>query len=341
MNFPIPDYVNFQKFCRETYGSIENLISKAKNGDITAQADLGLAYSEGCGDLIPKDHDKAIGWLSTAVERGCERPFFLGKLGELLDRKGTPVNQRKAYEMYHRAARLGCTTSQLNLAEMYRCGVEGVVNEDLNEAFKWYKKAADEDSFELDSDLGVLERLYAGTMKKIESAVGSSKQRALAFLYKYYLEGECPEGRPQPTKAVYYLTRAAELGDTEAQLKLGQIYLNGSCEQIKDVAKAKRWLGKASASGDIRAKQVQLVYVDLQTIKLTKLFKVLKLTLIFCLRFTLVVPWSSVHAQAGSGLWVVSGGGWQVVGWMGRYKIVDPQSGPPSRPPYPPPQKKK
>ena len=97
-------------------------------------------------------------------------------------------------------------------------------------------------------------------MKVVESAVGGSKQRALAFLYKYYLEGDCPEGRPQPTKAVYYLTKAAELGDTEAQLKLGQIYLNGSCEQIKDVAKAKKWLGKASASGDVRAKQVCLVF---------------------------------------------------------------------------------
>ena len=254
MNFPIP---SFLQFCIETYGAIENLITKARNGNITAQADLGLAYSEGCGDLLPKDNDKAIGWLSTAVESGYEFPFVLGKLGELLDQKGTPLHRRKAFEMYHRAARLGCSSSQLNLAEIYRCGVEGVVNEDLNEAFKWYKKAAGEESLEVDSDLGVFGRLCVGTTKKVENLVGGPKQRALVFLYKYYLEGDCPEGRPQPTKAVYYLTRAAELGDTEAQLNLGQIYRTGSCEQIKDVAKAKRWLGKASSSGDERAKQVR------------------------------------------------------------------------------------
>jgi len=75
-------------------------------------------------------------------------------------------------------------------------------------------------------------------------------------LYKYYLEGDCPEGRPQPAKAVYYLTRAAELGNTEAQLNLGEICLTGSCEQIKDLVKARRWLGKASANGNIRAKQL-------------------------------------------------------------------------------------
>ena len=256
MNFPIPSDLNFKKHCIETHGSIENLIAKAKNGEIVAQADLGVAYSEGFGDELPKDADKAIGWLNTAVERGYEFPSILEKLGELLDLKGAPQYRRKAYEMYHRAAKLGCTTSQLNLAEMYRCGVEGVVNEDLKEAFKWYKKAAGEDTSDFYSHLGVLGDLYAGTMKTMENAVCGTKHRALMFLYKYYLEGECPEGRPQPTKAVYYLTRAAELGDIEAQLNLGQIFLTGRYEQIKDVAKARRWLGKASVSGDTRAKQV-------------------------------------------------------------------------------------
>ena len=263
MNFPVPDDLNFRKHFierLERYGSIEDLKYKAKNGEIIAQADLGVAYSEGLGDELPKDTDKAIGWLNTAVDRGFEMPSFLGKLGELFDRKGTLPHQRKAYEMYHRAARLGCETAQFNLAEMYRCGVEGVVNEDLNEAFKWYKKAADEDLSGVNSDLEPLCKLAVGTAKKIKTAVAfDPKQRALASLYECYLLGDCPEGRPQPAKAVYYLTRAAELGDTVAQLKLGRIYLTGKCgpqENMKDVARARRWLGKAASSGDDTAKQV-------------------------------------------------------------------------------------
>ena len=257
MNFPEPGDFNFQKHCLETYGSIENLIDKAKNGEIIAQADLGCAYSEGCGDLLPKDNEKAIGWLNTAVQRGYELPSILGKLGELLDLKGTPLYQQKAYEMYHRAAKLGCANSQINLAEMYRCGVEGVVNEDLNEAFKWLKRAAGEDLSDDGRDLGFFGGLLAGTMQKTDNALGGVlKRRALGLLYKYYLEGDCPERRPQPTKGVHYLTRAAELGDTEAQLELGQIYLTGNCEQVKDIVKARRWLQKASAQGDIKAKQV-------------------------------------------------------------------------------------
>lgn len=254
MNFPIPksNDLTSQKYYIAKYGSIEKLIDKAKNGEIHAQADLGWAYSEGFGDLLPQDDDKAIGWLSTAIDKGYELPHTLGKLGELLDRKGTIRHQQKAYEMYHRAAKLGCRSSQLNLAEMYRCGVEGVVNKDLKEAFKWYKMAADESAS--DYALGsTVQKLLAGTMKKLGN---DSKLRSLKCLYKYYLEGECPEGRPQPTKAIHYLTRAAEIGDTEAQRNLGQIYLNGICEQIKNISKARRWLNKASTKGDAEAKQV-------------------------------------------------------------------------------------
>lgn len=128
------------------------------------------------------------------------------------------------------------------------------MKEDIKEAFKWYKMAADEISN--DSEPGEVRDLFNQTVNKLGDAVSGTKQRALKFLYKYYLEGDCPEGQPQPTKAVYYLTKAAELGDTEAQLNLGQIYLNGHCEQIKDASKAKRWLRKASANDDVLAKEV-------------------------------------------------------------------------------------
>ena len=256
MDFFTKGDFNMAKYLKELYGSVENLITQAKKGNVSAQIDLGIAYCEGLEDFVEQDSEKAIGWLNTAVENGCVFPSVLQKLGQLLDLKGEPHNQRKAYEMYHRAARLGSTSAQLNLAEMYRCGVEGVVNEDIKEAFEWYKKAAGESAVDYNTDMGALGPLFAATMNKLGNAIDGFRQKALTSLYKYYLEGECPEGRPQPTKAVHYLTRAAELGDTGAQRELGQVYLTGSCEQIKDLKKAKRWLEKASTSGDVMARQV-------------------------------------------------------------------------------------
>ena len=93
-------------------------------------------------------------------------------------------------------------------------------------------------------------------MNKIENSRDDFQHKALTSLYKYYLLGDCPEGKPQPTKAVHYLTRAVELGNTEARLNLRQIYLEGSWEQIRDLRKAKRWLEKASASGYVEANEV-------------------------------------------------------------------------------------
>ena len=256
MNSPPKAGVNVEKYYKDSYGSIENLISLAKNGNVTAQCDLGMAYSRGVRNFAEKDMEKAAGWLNSAVENDYVHPLIFTRLGELLDMTGTPQNQRKAYEMYRRAANLGCADSQINLAEMYRCGVEGVVNEDIKEAFDWYKKAADESEPEATTGYGGIDRYIVATMKRVGKAPGETRLDALRLLHKYYLDGDCPEGRPQPTKAVYYLTRAAELGDTEAQRKLGQVYLAGSCEQIKDANKAKRWLGKAAASGDVMAKEV-------------------------------------------------------------------------------------
>jgi len=242
-----------EKYYKDSYGSIEKLISLAKNGNIQAQAELGTAYSEGVENFVEKDVDKAIGWLNSAVDSGLDDPWIYVKLGEVLDLTSKSQYKRKVYELYHRAAEMGITEAQINLAEIYRCGLEGVVNEDLKEAFEWYKKAADETA-DFNAEVGPIGRLRAGTLNAIRG--NEARLKALKLLYKYYLDGDCPEGRPQPTKAVYYLTRAAELGDTEAQLDLGQICLAGSCEQIKDVKKAKRWLGKAAASGDVKANQV-------------------------------------------------------------------------------------
>ena len=209
---------------------------------------------------MEKDTEKAIGWLDTAVQNGCTLSSVMQELGQLLDFTGEPHNQRKAYDLYHKAARLGSTPAQLNLAEMYRCGVEGVVNMDIKEAFEWYRKAAGETTIEYGTELESLSLPVFGTMNKILNSVDDSRQKALTSLYKYYLIGDCPEGKPQPTKTVHYLTRAAELGNTEAQLKLGQIYLDGRCEQIRDLRKAKRWLEKASVSSYVGAKEVGLIW---------------------------------------------------------------------------------
>ena len=260
MDFLNPEELNLENQLKESYGSVDFLISRAKKGEVSCQIHLGTAYSRGIEGFVKKDTEKAISWLDAAVQNGCFNPLVLQKLGQLLDLTGEPHNQRKAHDLYHKAAHLGSTSAQLNLAEMYRSGVERVVNKDIIEAFKWFKIAAGESPIECGTEMGSLGLPIFRTMNKIRNSVDDSRQKALTSLYKYYLVGDCPERKPQPTKAVHYLTRAAEQGNSEAQLNLGQIYLDGRCEQIRDLRKAKRWLEEASASGHVGAKEVGLIW---------------------------------------------------------------------------------
>ena len=126
--------------------------------------------------------EKAIGWLNSAVDNGCVLPFIFTTLSALLDSKGTPHYKRKAYGMYHRTAKMGSTEAQIDLAQMYRCGVEEVVNKDIKEAFEWYKKAAGESKVEASADLGGVGRLVAGTMNALGG--GGARTKALTFLHK-------------------------------------------------------------------------------------------------------------------------------------------------------------
>ena len=126
---------------------------------------------------------------------------------------------------------------------------EGVVNVDLDEAFKWFKRAAGE------GVIVITTNKFAGTVRMLGFEM---KLRALHQLYKYYLNGECPELKPQLAKALYYLRRAAELGDLESQKELGRVYMTGSCTGYKDLDKAERWLEKAAKKGDSESQKVLL-----------------------------------------------------------------------------------
>jgi TPR repeat protein len=247
---------NFRDHVLSRYGSIENLKEKANHGqDWEAQALLSSAYKDGIPELnIEKDLDIAMNLLESSFENGNYYVIDQFQLASLHDLKGSVPHQRRAHELYLKAARLGEIHAELHLAEMYRCGVMGVVDIDLEEAFTWYRRAAGEEPQAYD-DQSFLHSTYhiQGNLRNMSIEF---KFHALKCLHKYYMSGDCPEGKPQPLKALYYLKKAAELGDPEAQKDLGLCYLTGESGQPKDLDKAKRWLGKASNNGDQEAMKV-------------------------------------------------------------------------------------
>lgn len=113
-----PENLNLENQLKESYGLVDFLISRAKKGEVSCQIHLDIPLILAVKGFVGKDTEKAIGWLDTTVQNGCFNPLVLQKLGQLLDLTGEPHNQRKVYDLYHKAARLGSTSAQLNLADI-------------------------------------------------------------------------------------------------------------------------------------------------------------------------------------------------------------------------------
>ena len=170
---------------------IETTIQKAKQGDASAQFNLGLKYDKGEG--VPQDYKQAVYWYTKAAEQGVASAQF--NLGFMYAKgEGVPQDYKQAVYWYTKAAEQGVAKAQFNLGFMYAKG-EGVP-QDYKQAAYWCKKAAEQ-----------------GDVKA---------QFTLGFLYS---KGE---GVSQDYKqAVYWYKKAAEQGDASAQLNLGLLYYDG------------------------------------------------------------------------------------------------------------------
>lgn len=195
------------------YGSTKSEIEALKyytkaahNEDVYSQFCLGWFYEKGIG--VTPNNEIAKEWYKKAAnQKGTIlEPYALYNLGLLTEKEG---KEEDAIQWYLHAAELDFVDAQVNLGVCYELGKGTVLN--INEAIKWYKKAADQD----DKD-GVYNyaRLNAGAISSNE----------LAILYQ----------------------KAAEKGHTEACINLGICYEIGKGIPI-DYEKAKYWYELAAS----------------------------------------------------------------------------------------------
>lgn len=107
-----------------------------------AEANLGVHYAEGIGTPINKE--KALYWLNKSMEQNQPQAFFI--MGTLYS-EGDKILQRddkKAYELYLKAAKMDHGLAQNNLATWLFNG--RFVQKDQKEALKWFLKAANENN---------------------------------------------------------------------------------------------------------------------------------------------------------------------------------------------------
>ena len=118
---------------------------------------------------------------------------------------GVPENMEQAFHWYRAAAETGLADAQNNLGAMYLAGLG--IDKNANEAVSWYSKAAEQQQIHAQFNLGML-----------------------------YLLGNGVE--QSDAQAVHWLHAAAAQGDLEAISQLGNLYLHGRGIEQNHVAAA-------------------------------------------------------------------------------------------------------
>lgn len=195
----------------ETIDDRVKLEKDAEEGNTFSEYQLG--YINYIGKNVPKNNEKAFFWIQKAATKGLtEAEYYLGIMyfyGE-----GTQKDNKKSLYWIQRSAQKGYFEAQYYLGNMYYTG-DGVPK-DYNKAVLWLEKSVD--SFdEFDKAPFVLSEIY------------------LSDDYKH----------KNIHKALKWLHKAAELGNAEAQFKLGVMYDLG--ENItQDFSKAFEWYKKSA-----------------------------------------------------------------------------------------------
>lgn len=221
----------------------------AKNNPY-ALTNLGLMY--GKGDGVEADPERAVSLYKQAVALGHPRAYTL-LARRLMDGDGIVRDVNTAVDYYRKAAKSGDTRAQLAFADLLRRGVDKTVPVNLEQAVHWYEQAAKAGNFAarmvladmFETGQGVSANPAQAVYWYEQAAIGNQSAEArykLAYIYDKGL-GTL---KPNPELAARWYKEGATHNDTQAQLRLAELYAAG--QGIKQSAdQAGRWLARAAA----------------------------------------------------------------------------------------------
>ena len=115
------------------------LTQEANTGDVLAQHELGLRYLLGEG--MTADTTKAVYWLSKAADQRLPSAMYNYAI-LLINGWGVNWDPFSAFKYFKGAAKAGMIQAQYVIGILYTDNL--IVKRDLNYAYYWVKKSADE-----------------------------------------------------------------------------------------------------------------------------------------------------------------------------------------------------
>lgn len=164
------------KFERLMSNSQRREARRAVSGNTDAQCRMGAYYAE--PDTRHTDVVEAVKWYKLSASQGNDKAQF--ELGMLYDsgRIKCADYKEKAMECYMSLAKAGFPSAQCTIGLKYRFG-DGV-EENLDEAIKWFKKSANQGHVDAQRNLG---DIYAAIGKISEAERWYSKAAASGDVY--------------------------------------------------------------------------------------------------------------------------------------------------------------
>jgi TPR repeat protein len=232
--------------------SLRNIKKLAEGKEPYPDAQFFLANLYGTGQLgLQVDHEKAY-WLYLMASKlnhpaATYRSAVCNEIGA-----GTKKDPNRAVLFYRKAAALGDTAAMYKLGMILLSGLL-LQPRNVREAIVWLRRAAaqaDEDNPHALHELALLhERPNNGGVVPHDFNMARelyTQAAQLGYAPSQFKLGSCHEfgtlGCPiDPRRSIGWYTRAAEKGDSEAELALSGWYLTGSGEPVLTCPSSRRY----------------------------------------------------------------------------------------------------
>ncbi len=220
-------YHNSINLERDDKKAVYWFLKAANAGDGRAMVALGRFYKQGIG--VPADFSRAVAFLNKSAQKNTPLAFYeLGLLfeeGQDTAGRGVFQNLEKARGLYEKAGDAGVLQGYLKVAQFYEQGIG--VERNLQTAIDYYFKVAD-----MAQD-DTSKKQYGDFMTQLYMKIGAEERDRV--------------------KAMGWYLKAAEGGDTEAELIVARGYMNGAFGGKPDEAKAKIWFEKLAEKNNVEA----------------------------------------------------------------------------------------
>lgn len=243
----------------------------ATQGEAYDEAQFYLANCYGTGALgLPVDHERAYHlYLQAAKQNHAAASYRVAVCNEI--GAGTRREPSRAASFYRKAASLGDTPA------MYKLGMillHGSLGEQKNprEAINWLRRAAeqaDEDNPHALHELGLLHEVGEHVPQDhVASKNLFTRAAHLGYTQSQFKLGQCYEYGAltcpmDPRRSIAWYTKAAEKGDSEAELALSGWYLTGSEGVLKQSdSEAYLWARRAANKGLSKAEYAVGYYAE-------------------------------------------------------------------------------